>query len=220
VKLNLATFGRRCALAALPAALLSAAPSVAAQTRVSDSTYQHVLSADRSAEKHFYLRMAEGFASSILLHESAHVASSYLMGFHPHLGFDRGRPTIFSGIDEMQHKRAQFTFSAAGLAVQDALDELILDVPHRRGRAFERGLLAAGIGTTLFYVTLGRNARVSDISVMARTSNLSKGQISLIFGSVAALHAFRMSRDHRYSRFFVMPCACGGVTAGLSIEAP
>ena len=55
------------------------------------------------------------------------------------------------------------TFSAAGLTVQNLLDEVILDVPHNRGSAFERGLLGGGIGTTLFYLTIGRTGTVSDV---------------------------------------------------------
>lgn len=141
------------------------------------------------------------------------------MGFHPHLGFDKARPTVFSGIDEGTNKRAQFIFSAAGLTVQNVLDEFVLDIPHHRGGAFERGILAGGVGTTLFYVTIGRNAPVSDISVMSRTSRLSKGQVSLIFGSVSAIDAFRMSRDHAYSHFFLAPIDRGsGLKGGISIN--
>lgn len=167
----------------------------------------------------FYRRFAGGFATSILLHETAHYASSYVMGFHPHFGFDKGRPTAFSGIDEVTNRREQFIFSAAGLVAQDILDELVIDVPHKKGGAFERGLLAGGVGTTLFYVTIGRNARVSDITVMDRTSNLSRAQLSLIFGSVAAAHALRMSRDRAYTHFFVAPIDRGKrLSAGLTLK--
>lgn len=164
------------------------------------------------------MRMAAGFVASVLLHESAHFASSWVMGYHPRFGFDKHRPTVFSGINESGNHHDQFIFSAAGLGIQDLLDELILDVPHDRGGPFERGLLAGGVGTTLFYVTLGRNARVSDISVMARTSSLSKGQLSLVFGSIAALHAFRVGRDHHYAHFFASPSAGNGLRAGVSIS--
>ena len=102
--------------------------------------------------------------------------------------------------------------------MQNLLDELVLDIPHYRGGAFERGILAAGIGTTLFYVTVGRNAPVSDISVMARTSHLSKGQVSLLFGSVAAMDAFRISRNHAYTHFFLAPVDRGGLKGGVSIS--
>jgi hypothetical protein len=173
----------------------------------------------RNERGRFYRRFAAGFATSIILHEAAHFTASYAMGFHPHLGFDKGRPTVFSGIDESDEPRKQFIFSAAGLTIQNLLDELVLDVPHRRGGAFERGILAGGLGTTLFYVTIGRNARVSDITVMDRTSHLSRSELSLIFGSVAALHAFRMSRDHAYSHFFLAPTDKGrGLQAGLAFR--
>jgi hypothetical protein len=192
--------------------------AVLAQTADRDTTTApHPADSAKALKRRFYLRMSEGFVASILLHESAHFASSYLMGYHPHLGFDKHRPTVFSGINETGNHHDQFIFSAAGLTVQDLLDELILDVPHNRGGPFERGILTGGIGTTLFYITAGRNARVSDISVMARTSSLSKGQLSLIFGSVAALHAFRVGRDGRYARFFAAPSATGRLEAGVSV---
>ena len=80
-----------------------------------------------------------------------------------------------------KHPDKQFIFSAAGLTTQALINEAILDIPRSRGGAIERGILAGGIGTTLFYITIGRNGSVSDISVMARTSSLSKTQLSLIF---------------------------------------
>lgn len=140
---------------------------------------------------------------------------AYAVGAHPHIGLDHGRPTVFSGIDSQLHPTRQFLFSAAGLTTQALLNEGILDIPHSRGGAIERGILAGGIGTTLFYITLGRNASVSDISYMARTSSLSKTQVSLIFGGVSAIHAWRVSRDPRYDHFFVSPAA-NGAAAGFS----
>ena len=80
-------------------------------------------------------------------------------------------------------------------------------------------ILAGGLGTTLFYVTLGRNARVSDITVMDRTSHLSRSELSLIFGSAAAVHAFRMSRERAYSHFFLAPIDRGkGVGGGVTFN--
>ena len=58
-------------------------------------------------------------------------------------------------------------------------------------------------------ITLGRNGSVSDISVMARTSSLSKTQLSLIFGSFSALQAWRITRNPRYNHFFVRPTDSG-----------
>ena len=118
----------------------------------------------------YWKRFALGAGVSLLAHESAHMLTSLALGFHPYLAFDKGRPTVFSGIDSNKYPHKQFLFSAAGLTTQALIDEAILDIPHSRGGAFERGMLAAGIGTTLFYITIGRNASVSDISVMARTS--------------------------------------------------
>jgi hypothetical protein len=140
---------------------------------------------------------------------------SYAVGAHPYIGLDHGRPTVFSGIDSRLHPHKQFLFSAAGLTTQALINEAILDIPHSRGGAIERGILAGGIGTTLFYITLGRNASVSDITYMARTSSLSKTQVSLIFGGVSAIHAWRITRDPRYNHFFIRPTE-SGAAAGLS----
>jgi hypothetical protein len=168
-------------------------------------------SADQAAQNSYWRRFALGIGASILAHESAHVLSSLVMGFHPYIAFDKGRPTVYSGIDSDKHPDKQFIFSAAGLTTQALINEAILDIPHSSGGAIERGILAGGIGTTLFYITIGRNASVSDISVMARTGSLSKTQLSLIFGGVSALHAWRITRDPRYNHFFVRPTENGAV---------
>jgi hypothetical protein len=162
----------------------------------------------------YWRLFALGFAGSILAHETAHVLTAYAVGSHPYFAFDHGRPTIFSGIDSRLHPHKQFLFSAAGLTTQGLLDETILDIPHSRGGAIERGILAGGIGTTLFYITIGRNGSVSDIAFMARTSSLSKTQLSLIFGGFSAIHAWRISRDPRYAHFFARPMG-NGVVAGF-----
>jgi hypothetical protein len=81
-------------------------------------------------------------------------------------------------------------------------------------------VLAGGIDTALFYVTIGRTASVSDVDFMARTSSLSKTDITLIYGGVAALHAFRIHRDERYADFFVRPdvSAGKGLRVGVDIR--
>lgn len=154
---------------------------------------------------HYWRDFAAGFAASLLAHEGAHVATALAVGGRPTLGFDKGRPTVYSGINVAAEPRKQFLFSSMGLNVQAAIDEAILDVPHRRGAPFERGVLASGIATALFYGTIGRTASVSDMDFMARTSSLSKAQLSLIYGGVAVMHAIRMGRDGRYADFFVWP---------------
>jgi hypothetical protein len=172
--------------------------------------------ADRATpQDNYWRRFALGFGASILAHETAHIVTSIAVGAHPYIAFDKGRPTVFSGIDSERHPHKQFIFSAAGLTTQALINEAILDIPHSRGGAIERGILAGGIGTTLFYLTLGRNGSVSDISVMARNSSLSKTQLSLIFGGVSTIHAWRISRDPRYEHFFVRPRG-DGVALGLS----
>ena len=171
---------------------------------------------DSSRESdNYWKRFALGAGASLLAHESAHILTALALGFHPHIGFDKGRPTVYSGIDSERYPHKQFLFSASGLTTQALIDELILDVPHSRGGAFERGVLACGIGTTLFYITIGRNGDVSDIAFMARTSSLSKTQLSLIYGGVSAIHAVRMWRDSSYSHFFISPTS-NGAAVGFS----
>jgi hypothetical protein len=165
-----------------------------------------------------WLRFAAGFGSSIVLHEAGHVVAAYAVGGRPSFGFDRGRPTVFSGLDADLAPDKQFIFSSAGLAVQALVDELILEMPYGRGGPFERGVLAGGIATALFYATIGRNASVSDVTFMSRTSSLSKTEASLIFASIATLHVLRISRDQRYANFFAMPDARGRLAFGVRIE--
>jgi len=181
-------------------------------TRMAPTAHaQQAPSAEQAARDSYWRRFAFGFAASLLAHESAHILTSLAMGFHPHIAFDKGRPTVYSGIDSDKHPDKQFIFSAAGLTTQALINEAILDIPHSRGGAIERGLLAGGIGTTLFYITIGRNGSVSDISVMARTGSLSKTQLSLIFGGFSAIHAWRITRDPRYDHFFAAPTGTGAV---------
>lgn len=175
-------------------------------------------SSDRPRSSHFKTRFALGALTSILAHEAGHIVAAYAVGGRPSFGFDKGRPTVYSGIDATLEPRKQFIFSSAGLTVQMLLDEAILDVPHHRGGAFERGLLAGGIGTVLFYTTIGRSARVSDITYMARTSSLSKTEISLIYGAVAALHVVRIHRDRSYAHFFAAPAEEGGMKVGIVVR--
>ena len=182
-----------------PAAGTAAVTPPAADSTRGDNVPQRI------RPRHYWKKFAAGFASSILAHEAAHVVTAVAVGGHPTLGFNKGRPTVYSGISAKNQPRQQFLFSSMGLNVQAALDEAILDVPHRRGAPFERGVLAGGIATALFYVTIGRTAAVSDVDFMARTSSLSKTDITFIYGGVAALHALRIHRDERYADFFVRP---------------
>jgi hypothetical protein len=223
-----ALISNRALLTALTISAAIAKPEkLAAQTNASDSTANAALissaaarAADslRTRRRRFTQVMTIGFVTSVLAHESGHFIAGYAIGAHPHLGLAEGRPTIFSGINEHVHTHKQFVFSAAGLTVQQLVDELVLDIPHSRGGAFERGILAGGIGTTLFYTTIGRNSSVSDISVMARTSSLSKTKVSLIFGGFSALHTLRIVRNGRYAHFFALPSE-QGVKMGVSLRS-
>src|SRR5690348_5415987 len=169
---------------------------------------------------HYWRNFVAGAATSLLLHEAAHVGTSLALGATPTFGFDRGRPTVYSGIDPIAEPRKQFLFSTMGLDIQSLLDEVILDVPHRRGAPFERGVLAAGVGTALFYVTLGRSASVSDIELMSRTSSLSKTDLTAIYGGVALAHLLRIRHDGRYAHFFVRPAPRGedGLRVGVRMQ--
>ena len=171
-------------------------------------------------DDHYWRDFVAGAATSLLLHEAAHVGTSLALGARPTFGFDHGRPTVYSGIDPLAEPRKQFLFSSMGLDVQALLDEIILDVPHRRGAPFERGVLAAGIGTALFYVTIGRTASVSDVDLMSRTSSLSKTDLTAIYGGVALMHMLRISHDGHYAHFFVRPAPRGedGLRVGARMQ--
>jgi hypothetical protein len=176
--------------------------------------------APAASRHHYWRRMAAGFATSLLAHEAAHVVTAVAVGGRPTIGLSKGRPTVYSGLDAVTQKRQQFLFSSMGLNVQALLDEAILDVPHEGGGPFERGVLAGGIATALFYVTIGRTASVSDVDFMARTSSLSKGDITLIYGGVALMHAVRIHYDGRYANFFVRPAPVGqsGLRVGVHVR--
>jgi hypothetical protein len=146
-----------------------------------------------------------GGITSILAHEAGHIIASYAVGAHPSLGFDHGRPVLYSGINADLNPQKQFIFSSAGLNVQTLLDEAILDVPHHQGSTFERGILAGGIGTTAFYLTIGRDSHVGDVYWMARTSSLSKWGVTAIYGSVAAVQVVRIGFNGHYAHFFCDP---------------
>lgn len=170
---------------------------------------------------HYWRDVAAGFAASLLAHEAAHVTTSLVLGGHPTFGFDKGRPTVYSGFNATLEPHKQFLFSSMGLNVQAAIDEGILDGPRARGAAFERGMLASGIATALFYITIGRTAPVSDVDYMVRTSSLTKTDIALIYGGVAALHVVRVSRDGRYANFFARPNGVGerGMRVGVRFSS-
>ena len=191
------------------AALICIAAVALSSPTASSAQQQAPFSATSSQPGSYWTKLALGFGASLLAHESAHFLSSLAMGFHPYFAFDHGRPTVFSGIDSEKYPHKQFIFSASGLTTQAVIDELILDIPHSRGAPIERGILAGGIGTTLFYITIGRNGSVSDISFMSRMSHLSKTQISLIFGGVNAIHVLRIMRDPAYEHFFIAPAGSG-----------
>ncbi|MEP7000078.1 MAG: hypothetical protein ABI969_06350 [bacterium] len=204
--------------AAVRAALLALALGVAPQwssAQVSDSA------TSMPRPPHYWRHVAAGFASSLLAHEAAHVTTSLVLGGHPTFGFDKGRPTVYSGFITEREPHKQFLFSSMGLNAQAVIDEAVLDVPHERGAAFERGVLASGIATALFYITIGRTASVSDVDYMARTSSLTKTDIALIYGGVAALHIVRISHDGHYANFFVHPNAVGqgGMRVGVRLSS-
>ena len=195
---------------------LSMARATAAQT-TGDSLGT---SRNGGSARRWWALFATGFASSILAHEGAHVAAAYAVGGRPSFGLNEGRPTIYSGVDATTEPRKQFVFSSAGLTVQSLIDEGLLDTPHRsvRAGAFERGLLAGGVATSFFYVTIGRTGSVSDVDFMARTSKLNKASITAIFGGLALVHTWRMAHNSRYADFFARPAPNGGLRIGMTLE--
>lgn len=206
----------------LPAAL----GAQQAASRQGDSTAQIQQSQIQQPQippPHYWRNFSLGFITSILSHEAGHIITAYAIGGHPTIGLNKGRPTIYSGIDASIDPHKQFLFSSAGLNVQAIQDELLIDIPHHaRGNSFERGMLAGGFATAFFYATLGRNANVSDITFMARTSSLSKTEASLIYVGLASIQMFRISRDHHYANFFMIPkqktaTSKGGVAVGVAI---
>src|SRR4029077_18242302 len=90
----------------------------------------------------YWKKLALGAGISLFAHESAHILTAIALGYHPYIGFDKGRPTVYSGIDSQKYPHKQFLFSAAGLTTQALINEAILDIPHSRGGAIERGILA------------------------------------------------------------------------------
>ena len=215
----------RVLVAALAVAITlgARASRVRAQSPADSVTHDSVSmpgKAPKASRHHYWRRMGAGFATSLLAHEGAHLVTAVAVGGRPTVGLNKGRPTVYSGLNAITQKRQQFLFSSMGLNVQALLDETVLDVPHRGGGAFERGVLAGGITTALFYVTLGRTASVSDVDFMARTSSLSKRDITIIYGGVALMHAARVHYDGRYANFFVRPSPAGqpGLRIGVNVE--
>lgn len=206
-------------------ALMLCAATTAQAQRASSSSAATAATAPTAASAdsarllpHYWRYFAAGFGASILLHEAGHIGMSYALGAHPTFGFNKGRPTVYSGISATADPHKQFLFSSIGLTLQALLDEGILDIPHHRGSAFERGVLGGGIGTTLFYLTIGRVGSVSDVAYMSRTHALTGTEVTLLFGGVAVMHTVRIARDHHYANFFARPRADGSVAAGVSIS--
>ena len=225
-----ASYARRArrAAAAITAvtavALIAVVPAAHAQTLPRSSSVGS--SVDSSAVRqspprspHYWTYLGLGAATSLALHEAGHVMTSIALGAHPSFGFNDGRPTIYSGIIGDVDHHDQFLFSAAGLTVQTVLDEAILDIPHPRGSAFERGVLAGGLGTTIFYLTIGRTGSVSDIELMAAMHGMTKTQSTLLFGSISALQIVRIHRNGRYASFFARPGRSGsGYDVGFEVK--
>ncbi|HWZ59378.1 MAG TPA: hypothetical protein VNW46_10425 [Gemmatimonadaceae bacterium] len=172
---------------------------------VRDTVMRATVSKPKTSHALHLIPFIAGGVTSILAHEAGHIIASYAVGAHPSFGFDHGRPVLYSGIDANMNPQKQFIFSSAGLNVQTMLDEAILDVPHHQGSTFERGILAGGIGTTVFYLTVGRDSHVGDVYWMARTSSLSKWGITAIYGGIAALQVVRIGFNGHYAHFFMSP---------------
>lgn len=212
-----ASYGRlaRRAVVATGLALVAAGGLAAAQTSTADTVATHRAPA---LSAHYWQYFGLGAATSLALHEAGHIMTSVALGAHPTFGFNDGRPTIYSGIIGDVDHHDQFLFSAAGLTVQTVLDEAILDIPHHRGSAFERGVLAGGLGTTIFYLTIGRTGSVSDIELMAAMHGMTKTQSTLLFGGISALQIVRIHRDGHYANFFARPSRDGRFDVGVEVK--
>jgi hypothetical protein len=192
------------------------APSIVVPARL---RAQAADSTSAALSPNYWQKLTLGAVTSILLHESAHLAVALAVGAEPTFGFDKLRPTVYSGINSHIEPHKQYLFSVAGLTMQSLIDEGILDIPHHRGSAFERGVLAGGIGTTVFYLTIGRRGSVSDIEYIARMHGMTRAQSTLVFGGIAAMHTLRIHADPHYANFFARPRADGGMDVGLNIGA-
>lgn len=191
-----------------------ACPTVSEAQRTDSSA---VVAAEVRRAPHYWRDVTLGAVTSILAHEGGHIATSFALGSHPTFGFNEFRPTVYSNLNIDSEPRRQFVFSSAGLNVQSLMDEAILDIPHARGSAFERGLLGGGIGTTIFYLTIGRRGAVSDVDFMARTHVMSITQVTMLYGAIAAMHVYRISRDGHYANFFARPTSGSGMDVGVSV---
>lgn len=167
-----------------------------------------------------WLEFGVGFIASIAAHDAGHLLTLLAVGGSPSVGFDAGRPVVHSNLDPVAHPNKQFAFAASGMAVQLLINEIILDWPRGLGVAgeFERGMLAGGIGTVLFYFTIGRNSTVGDVHWMARSSGLSKWGLTAVYGGVALTQVLRISLKQRYARFFAFPGSAGTLNIGMSLS--
>ena len=145
-------------------------------------------------------------STSILLHEAGHIVD---VGRGRRTSDVRLRHVPADGLLRDSTRISSRTSSSCsrspGSPCRTCSTRRILDIPHRRGAAFERGILGGGIGTTIFYLTIGRRGSVSDIDFIARTHGMTKTQSTLLFGGIAAVHIVRISRDPHYANFFARP---------------
>ena len=118
----------------------------------------------RTPRATYWRRMAAGFATSILAHEAAHCRHRRGRRRPPHLRLEQGTAYGLLGARRGHPEAPAIPLLQHGAQRPGA---------PRRGdsrraasgrRAFERGVLAGGIATALFYVTIGRTASVSDVT--------------------------------------------------------
>ena len=133
---------------------------------------------------------------------------------------DSGRPVIRSGIDPNADPAGPFAFSAAGMGTQLPINEVVFLLPHRapRASAFEYGLMAGGIGTVAFYLSVGRSSEVGDVQQMVQHSGLSTWGVTAIFGGVALAEIVRLALSKRYLNFFATPTPQNELAFGVSSD--
>ena len=136
----------------------------------------------------------------------------------PSLASGAGRAGSESGLDGTGDPARACAFSAAGMTVQLAAGEVVLDWPHdgRPAGSFARGFLVSGIATVAFYVAIGGNAKVGDMAQMEEFSSVSPWTLTAIFGGVAASDALRLALQPRYGSLFLAPLPDGRLAVGLA----
>ena len=83
------------------ASLLPGVAAAQSQPARADSVGASLGAVASPRNDHYWRDFVAGAATSLLLHEAAHVGTSLALGARPAFGFGRGRPTVDSGIEPL-----------------------------------------------------------------------------------------------------------------------